>query len=105
MAINVSAPRPLERFFAHMGWPEEVRLHPDFPLYAFELSVNEQEGMVYVGFRDRRTGEIGALPDPKNEFPSATLVASFRMLVGPIDAIMDRYNKILNRRTRRRQPW
>jgi len=84
-----------------MGWDRFVREHHDFPLYDIQLHIDPANRKVYVGWTDRRTGEIGALEDDQEEFPSTTLVASFRLLVGPIDEIMSQYNKILNRRTRR----
>ncbi len=98
---NFSGPRPLERFFAHMGWDRFVREHVDFPLVDFEMHVDPVERKVYVGWSDKRTGEIGTLSDDQEGFPSATLVASFQLLVGPLDEILTQYNRILNRRTRR----
>lgn len=99
--INVSPPTPLERFFAHMGWDVHIRFHRDFPLVDFRTTMDPQSMKIYVQWFDRRTGEIGAYGEASSQFPSATLVASFRLLAGPIDDVLADRRKILNRRTRR----
>lgn len=99
--INLAPPNPLERFFAHMGWAPFVRYHRDFPLHGFCTTLDPSTMTLYVQWTDRRTGEIGSYGEYIHQFPSPVLVASFQLLVGPIDNIRAEYNRILNRRTRR----
>jgi len=99
--ITVSAPTPLERLFTHLGWSRYIRDHRDFPLSHFKTTVDLPSAKIYVEWRDKRTGEIGALPDNIVRFPTPALIASFQLLAGPIDNIRADYNRILNRRTRR----
>lgn len=93
-----SRPRPLDLFFAHMGWPSFVTLHRDFPLVNFQAGVDMANGQIYVSCTDTRTGEIVNVPDDRENFPSGMLVAAFRLLCGPIPSIMADYSKSLNRR-------
>lgn len=104
--INLAPPKPLDRFFAHMGWDSFVRYHNDFPLTDFQtVLVPELETAttkIYIRWSDRRTGELGAYGEDIAKFPSPVLIASFQLLVGPIDNIRADYNRVLNRRNRRR---
>lgn len=88
-----------------MGWPPFVTMHKDFPLINFTASVDAKEWKIWIGCTDKRTGEIVQLSDPKNDFPSGTLVAAFRLLCGPIPEVMTAYNKSLNRRQDRGRRW
>lgn len=96
--MSVSKPRPLDLFFAHMGWPPFVTLHRDFPLTDFTAGVDLVHDKVYIGCTDTRTGEIVKIADDREKFPSGALVAAFRLLCGPIPTVTDAYNKSLNRR-------
>lgn len=96
-----SRARPLDLFFAHIGWPEFIRYHRDFPLVDWTPVVNLADQKLGVTCTDRRTGEIVTLWSNSDEFPSNAMIAGFRLLCGPISEIMAAYGKSLNNRTDR----
>jgi hypothetical protein len=96
----MSRPRPLDLFFAHMGWTTAVTLHKDFPLTNFTSGVDFENGKIYVGCTDIRTGEIVSIPDDREKFPSPTLVAAFRLLCGPMTNVLADASRTLGRRPR-----
>lgn len=98
MGNMASRARSLDLFFAHIGWPEFVRFHVDFPLRNWQGAVSEKDWRVGVTCTDKRTGEIVTLWSAKDEFPSNAMIAGFRLLCGPIPEIMAAYEKSLNRR-------
>lgn len=96
-----SIPAPLEMFFAHIGWNEFIRFHREFPLRDWSSSLRASDWHIGVTCTDTRTGEIVTLFDPEKEFPSPTLITSFRLLAGSLSGIMADNEKRLNRRTDR----
>lgn len=79
-----------------------MRNHSKFPLKGFEIALTyspaEDNEQINVRCMDIRTGELVTLTDKRDEFPSGTLVASLRLLCGPISEVMSDYNRSLNRR-------
>jgi hypothetical protein len=91
--MNGNAPRPLDQLYAYLGWSQQVRGHKDFPFSSFEISISAGTGEVIVMYQFKN-GEKGTLLDNRDQFPSPELVASLKMLAGPMDAI---YSEINNR--------
>lgn len=99
---DLSAPRPLELFFAHIGWDEYIRHHPRFPLMAFRTEMDVSNWTTVVICVDIRSDELVRITEqPGETFPSPTLIASFRLLCGPIpDVMADHANMLARRRGR-----
>lgn len=93
MTINASVPRPLDQLYAYLGWSQQVRGHKDFPFRNFEISISGGTGEVIVLY-EYKNGDRGSLLDNRDQFPSPELVASIKMLSGPMDGI---YTEVNNR--------
>ncbi len=84
----ITSARPLEQLWNALGWSKFVVEHPRFPLAEVKLSLQWSTAEIGIEYCDRRTGEYGMLTDPQREYPSEVLLASMRLLVGPLDELV-----------------
>ena len=96
---------PLGQLWNKIGWPGKLYQHDRFPLAELGfcyLAGSNEVGLLYT---DRRTGEKGMLTDDVQSYPSDVLVASFMLLVGGVDELVEQVKQEQADRDRRYEQY